>query len=161
MEAASVNFYMGNRFWTTRPPLIEQSSVTYTVCTKKEYWSCDCLMLLLLFRNKYSSSFSGCRTCSKSFFWIRVIGCLWLFVCVFACVCFVSNQSLSSAPPDQAPVPGCRHSSCVIISDHTCVLVCLCLCMCIWKCVGKAISMNTARCSDPIWLMLLLLLLKT
>jgi len=42
----------------------------------------------------------------------------------FVCKAFVSNKSLSSAPLNQAPVPSCRHSSCVLI-----VHVYLCVCV--------------------------------
>jgi len=47
------------------------------------------------------------------------------------CVCkaFVSKKSFSSARLNQAPVPGCRHSSCVLII-HVCLRVCASVCAC-------------------------------
>ena len=47
----------------------------------------------------------------------------FLLFFLFVCKTFVSNQSLSSASLNQAPVPGCRHSSCVLIV-HMCFCVC-------------------------------------
>jgi len=46
------------------------------------------------------------------------------------------TKSLSSAPPNQAPVPGCRHSSCVLIM-HVCLSVCASV-----KYVSKVININ-------------------
>jgi len=43
------------------------------------------------------------------------------------CKAFVSNNSLSSTAPNQAPVPGCCHSSCVLII-HVCLCVCASVC---------------------------------
>jgi len=45
------------------------------------------------------------------------------------CKAFVSNKNLSPAPLNQAPVPGCRHSSCVLIV-HVCLCVCASVCAC-------------------------------
>jgi len=57
--------------------------------------------------------------CSNLFFRFVNIGfSLHFFLCVQGL-----EQSLSSTPLNQAPVPGCRHSSCVLI-----VHVCLCVC---------------------------------
>ena len=44
------------------------------------------------------------------------------FLFLSVCKAFVSSNSLSSAPLNQAPVPGCRYSSCVLI-----IHVCLCV----------------------------------
>ena len=41
----------------------------------------------------------------------------------------VSYKTPSSASPDQAPVPGCRHSSCVLII-HVCLCVRASVCAC-------------------------------
>ena len=38
-------------------------------------------------------------------------------------------QSLSSAPLNQAPVPVCHHSSCLLIV-HVCLCVCASVCAC-------------------------------
>jgi len=63
--------------------------------------------------------------CTKSFLdsRYRVSG---LF---FLCKAFFSNKSLSSAPLNQAPVPGCRYSSCVL-NIHVCLCVCASVCAC-------------------------------
>ena len=42
---------------------------------------------------------------------------------------FGSNKSLSSAPLNRAPVSGCRHVSCVRITQ-----VCLCVCASVCAC---------------------------
>jgi len=47
----------------------------------------------------------------------------------FLCVCARSLTGLSSAPLNQAPVPDCRHSSCVLIV-HVCLCVCASVCAC-------------------------------
>jgi len=58
--------------------------------------------------------------------WISVFS--WQFFFVY--VCKVSlYQSLSSVALNQAPVPGCRHSSCVLIV-HVCLCVCASVCAC-------------------------------
>ena len=70
--------------------------------------------------------------CSRIFFFgFMNIGCfLTLFSPLFfVCKVFVSNKSLSSAPLNQAPVPGCPHSSCVLIV-HVCLRVCASVCAC-------------------------------
>ena len=48
---------------------------------------------------------------------------------------FASKKTLSSAPPNQAPVPGCRHSSCVLI-----IHVCLCVCASVYACENALVS---------------------
>ena len=62
----------------------------------------------------------------KFFFGIEILGLLTFF---FVCKAFVSNKSLSSTPPNQVPVPGCRYSSCVLIM-HVCLCVCASICAC-------------------------------
>ena len=52
-----------------------------------------------------------------------------IFSFLRVCNVFVSNKSLSSAPLNQTPVPGCRHSSCVLIV-HVCVCACASVCAC-------------------------------
>jgi len=99
-------------------------------------------MGLAALRKKESSSFVGSSStpmCSN----LILDREYWFFPDTFSppfwCVCkaFVSNKSLSSAPLNQAPAPGCRHSSCV---QYTLVLVCVCFCICVWKCVGNVIE---------------------
>jgi len=55
------------------------------------------------------------------------------FVNIFFCLFFFwvqgLLQSLSTAHINQAPVPGCRHSSCVLIV-HVCLCVCASVCSC-------------------------------
>jgi len=85
------------------------------------------LMLLLLLRKKSSSSFARSCMCSNLVLWIRddrVFPDIFvpLFFSFLMCKVFVSNKSLSSAPLRQAPVPGCRHSSCALF-----VYMCLCV----------------------------------
>jgi len=91
-------------------------------------------MLLLLLRKKWSNSFAGSIMCSNLFFrFVNICFLLTLSPPPFSCVCkaFVANNSLSSAPLNQtvAPVPGCRHSSCVLII-HVCLCVCASVCAC-------------------------------
>ena len=79
---------------------------------------------------------------ARIFFRFQISLCwIFLFLLIVLCACkaFVSNKSLASAPPNQAPVSGCRHSSCLLII-HVCL--CVCLCMCVWKYVGKVININ-------------------
>ena len=60
------------------------------------------------------------RFVNISFFW----HCFFFFLtCLCVCKAFVLNKSLSSASLNQAPVPGYRHSSCVLII-HMCVCLC-------------------------------------
>ena len=80
--------------------------------------------------------------------WIRCLGefdwcCFYYFVrnisifsdisptppFLWVCKAFDTNKSLSSAPLKQAPVPGCCHSSCVLIV-HVCLCVCASVCAC-------------------------------
>jgi len=61
----------------------------------------------------------------------------WIFIDLrYRCVEFliffarpVSYKAPSSASPDQAPVPGCRHASCVLII-HVCLCVRASICAC-------------------------------
>jgi len=46
------------------------------------------------------------------------------------CYAFVSNKKPTSAPSNQAPVPGSRHSSCAPIM-HVCLFVCAYICACV------------------------------
>jgi len=54
-----------------------------------------------------------------------------IYTFFFVCKAFVSNklESLSFVPPNQTPVPGCCHSSCVLII-HVCLCVCASACAC-------------------------------
>jgi len=73
--------------------------------------------------------------CSNLFLQIREYQFFLTFF--FWRVCKISNkdlkfkkkQRLSSAHLKQAPVPGCRHSSCMLIV-HVCLCVCACVCAC-------------------------------
>jgi len=65
--------------------------------------------------------------CAQIFFEIRDLGLLTIFFGV--CKAFVSNKRLSSTHFNQAPVPGCHHSSCVL-TIHVCLCVCASVCVC-------------------------------
>ena len=60
--------------------------------------------------------------CSKYFFGFEISVYLTFFG---VCKAILSNNSLSVAPPNQAPVSGCRQSSYVLIRN-----VCLCASVC-------------------------------
>ena len=62
---------------------------------------------------------------ARIFFRFEISVC-WIF---FFFARPVSYKTPSSAPPDQAPVPGCRHSFCVLII-HVCLCVRAYICAC-------------------------------
>ena len=74
--------------------------------------------------------------CSNLFLRFVNIGFFLTFFSVFfLCMCKVSNKAFLlcarslTKPLNQAPVPGCRHSSCVLIV-HVCLCVCASVCAC-------------------------------
>jgi len=67
---------------------------------------------------------AGSSMCLNLFF--RFVNISFFLTFFFVCVQGL-QQSLSSAPLNQAPVPGCRHSSSVLIV-HVCLCVCTSVC---------------------------------
>ena len=55
--------------------------------------------------------------------------CAEIYIYIFFFARPVSYKTPSSASPNQAPVPGCRHSSCVLII-HVCLCVRASICAC-------------------------------
>ena len=89
--------------------------------------SCSFIHLALMTSSRNSLVALLQALCAHSKFTFEISVLLTIF---FACVqAFVSNKYLSSATPNQAPVPGCRHSSCVLII-HVCFCVCASVCAC-------------------------------